>query len=163
MTKDYWVNALIHLQYSSLPSLRWQPRQGNWNIPGGVYVAVDGTNWALLGNIGDLNSWTDQQVIDQVYNALNLKKGDETAPMPASSEEARSAGEESATLWTALLANTQLPNNILYKFARKIAKYDGFVGDAAFDYVEGFVSMFGVYRSANKSLMPSQRLEMPDD
>lgn len=88
------------------------------------------------------------------------------APMPTTqgvsfmdqSESARKSGSDAANVFFAI-SRSDAPDVYVYRLGRMVAKWQGFSGDLAFEFVEGFTSEWSSYREASRSKQIGQVID----
>ena len=110
-------------------------------------------SWRHFGWLSDVNIWTYKNMIHQLYSIFpELEKRVPERMMNitmSARDDARAAGEETATLMCAFL-RTDVPQLDWYDLAAKFAKWDGWTGETQSDYIRGALRIFMQFQSVQQ-------------
>lgn len=155
------MDKLEIVKRSWIPALQYEYSNNYWGYGAPIVVSIDGHDWRHFSTVDDVKAWSIEQVLNHVKATFPelIFVDERNRPLP-NSEKAREAGEDTALLFATVL-RSDVPDGTYYRLCRKFASWDGYQGDAAFDYVEGCMTTFSSYRTSNM-VSRIRDVEVPD-
>lgn len=106
----------------------------------------------LIGTLQDIRTWSRNDIIGRIAAAFSFPSPVVYSVPPQQgvsmdqTETARKSGADAAVVF-ASLSRPDFPDTCVYRLGRMVAKWQGYTGDLAFEFVEGFTSEWSLHRN----------------
>jgi hypothetical protein len=137
------VEVLNRITLEIIPGFEWfveSPQLGNYGF---VHCkAEERIIFKYMALVVDLNSWSDEQIINHAHAVLGIERKERTVKMASSEQkkEARSQGQEKAEIWIPAF-NPDLSPSQLFAIGMELSRmYNYSDVDTCMAFVSGFTA-----------------------